>query len=142
MTLAIRQAIFQRWNDSGLDAAIAPLFAGDRSAASASPTLPRAQYTLPAASERTRSRISRELFQDLRFMIWGADDRAVQLFLDLAEGAFVNSESDESNPLAIPEEDGKILSVDFAGESVIQESTAIFQGILQLRIQWCRPIEN
>ncbi len=141
MTLEIRKAIFARWNDSGLNESISPLYAGDREGTSGGSTLPRAQYTLPAANERTQSRRTREMMQDVRFQIWGTDDRSVQQFLDLAEAAFVNSEADESNPFAIPEDDGEVLSVNFAGQSVIQESTSVFQGILQLRIQWCRPNE-
>jgi hypothetical protein len=142
MTLAIRKAIFARWNDAGLDEEIAPLYAGDRDGAPEGSTLPRAQYSLPATTERTRSRTARELIQDVRIQIWGADDSDVQQFVDLAEEAFLDAEADGTDPLVIPEGDGKVLSVDFAGKSVIQETTSVFQGILQLQIQWCRSISS
>lgn len=140
MTLAIRKAVVKRWNDAGLDAMIAPLFAGERDAAPEGSALPRAQYSLPLASERARSRVSRELIHEVRIQIWGPGADTVQQLVDMAEAAFVDSEAAIAQPLAIPVGEGRILSVDFAGQAVIQESTTVFQGILQLRVQWCRSV--
>jgi hypothetical protein len=140
MTLAIRKAIFARWTNTGLEETIAPLYPGERDAAPAGSPLPRAQYSLPSETERARSRTSQELIQDVRFQIWGTDDARVQQYVDLAEAAFVNSERAAAHPLVIAAEVGRVLSVDFAGQAVLQEATSVFQGILQLRIQWCRPI--
>lgn len=140
MTLALREAIYARWNNSGLSAVIAPLYPGDQEAAPEQTPLPRAQYELPSDIQRTRSRSSRELLQDLRLHVWGSDDATVQQHLDLMEAAFVDSEAVPVNPLSISLAEGRVLSVDYVGKAVIQEAASVFQGILQLRIQWCRPI--
>jgi hypothetical protein len=73
MTLTIRKAIFERWSNAGLAESIAPLYAGERGAAPEGTPLPRAQYSLPSESERTRSRSTRELIQEVRIQIWGTD---------------------------------------------------------------------
>ena len=140
MTLALREAIYDRWNNAGLATAIAPLYAGERDAAPERTPLPRAQYSLPADTERTRSRGSRELLQDLRFQVWGTNDATVQQYVDLIEAAFVDSESASTNPLSLAPADGRILSVDYVGQAVLQETASVYQGVLELRVQWCRAI--
>ena len=140
MTLALREAIHDRWDNAGLATAVAPLYPGARDAAPERTVLPRAQYSLPGDTQRTRSRGSRELLQDLRFQVWGTEDATVQQYVDLIEAAFVDSESASTNPLSLAPADGRILSVDYVGQVVIQEEASVFQGLLELRIQWCRAI--
>jgi len=138
MTMALREAIFARWVNTGLHETIAPLYPGESEAAPEGAPLPRAQYSLTGSTLGVQSRGSREILQDVQFQIWGRDDSTVQQFVDEVESRFVDAESAPTAPLAIPSAAGRVLSVDFAGQTVIQEAAAVFQGVLQLRIRWCR----
>lgn len=142
MSLAIREAVYSRWNAAGLDTSIAPLYAGDESASPEGSALPRAQYALPDDSQRARSRGSRELLQTLRFQVWATGDRTAQEYVDLIEASYVNSETAQSDPFAVAASAGTILDVRYRGQAVVQEDEAVFQGVLDLEVQWVKPISG
>ncbi len=139
MSVKLREAVFSRWNDAGLDGSIAALYPGVEVAAPEGTALPRVQYSLPTDSEQSRSRGSRELLQPLRFQVWGTDDTTVGQYVDAIEAAYVNSESAQSDPLSIPASIGTVMSVDYVSKAVVHEDDALFQGIVQLEIQWFKP---
>ncbi len=142
MTLALREAIYTRWENTGLTSSVAPLYAGERDAAPEQTPLPRAQYNLSVDTQRTRSRGAQELLQNVRFLIWGSDDATVQQHLDRVEAAFVDAELADENPFSLPPDDGRILSVDYVSQAIVQENRALFQGVLDLQIQWCRTFST
>ena len=138
MSLALSQAIYRRWNDANLDGAIAQLFFGDRDAAPESTPLPRAQYSLAIDRPRVRSRVSIEVIQPVRFLVWASTDSAVTGYLDAIENAYQNCEAAHTSPLSLIADDGTILSVDSAGRTVLQENEQVFRGILQIDVQWIK----
>jgi hypothetical protein len=139
MTLAIHEAVVRRWNDAGLDSAVASLYPGERWAAPESMPLPRAGYSLSGDMLRNQSRGSRELVQPVRLVVWGLSDAFVAGSLESIAAAFLDSQSAAVNPLSLPAEAGSILSVEYGGRSVVQQDETLFQGVLEINIQWAKP---
>jgi hypothetical protein len=101
--------------------------------------LPRAGYSLSGDMLRNQSRGSRELVQPVRLVVWGLSDAFVAGSLESIAAAFLDSQSAAVNPLSLPVEAGSILSVEYGGRSVVQQDETLFQGVLEINIQWAKP---
>ena len=143
MTTEIADAVKSRWDDASLDTSIAALYPGsDGDEGESSPegtSLPRAEYVLPQDSEGRRSRGTREMFQPLRFRVWGANSRTVRGYIVSIESSFVNSQLATPNPLSIASSVGTILGVNHVGKGSQKEDEGIYGGIVNLSIHWAKP---
>ncbi len=139
MTTEIADAVKSRWDNASLDTSIATLYPGDEESNPEGTDLPRAEYVLPDDREGRRSRGTREMFQPLRFMVWGTNSRTTRGYVDSIESAFVNSEIAATNPFSIASSVGTILGVNHVGKGSIKVDEAIYQGIVNLSIHWAKP---
>ena len=143
MTTEIADAVKSRWDDAGLDVSIATLYVGsedDDSESSPEGTLlPRAEYVLPQDSEGRRSRGWVEIFQPLRFRVWGTNSRTVRGFVDSIESKFVNSEIATANPLSIASSVGTVHGVNRVGKASQEEDEGIYGGVVNLSVHWSKP---
>lgn len=139
MTTEIADAVKSRWDDAGLDVSIATLYVGDEESNPEGVTLPRAEYVLPDDGEGRRSRGTREIFQPLRFMVWGTLSKTVRGYVDSIESAFVNAEDAATNPFSIASSVGKIMGVNYVGKGSIKVDEAIYEGVVNLSIHWSKP---
>ncbi|MCH7681390.1 hypothetical protein IID10_18835, partial [candidate division KSB1 bacterium] len=102
-------------------------------------SLPRAEYVLPDDREGRRSRGTREMFQPLRFMVWGTNSRTTRGYIDSIESEFVNSEVALANQFSIASSVGKILGVNYVGKGSIKVEEGIYEGVVNLSVHWSKP---
>ena len=139
MTTEIADAVKSRWDDAGLDVSIATLYVGDDESSPEGTSLPRAEYILLDDSPGRRSRGSREMFQPLRFMVWGTNSRTTRGYVDSIESSFVNSEIAITNPFSIASSVGKILGVNHVGKGSVKVEEGIYEGVVNLSVHWSKP---
>ncbi len=142
MTTEIADAVKSRWDNASLDTSIATLYAGSEDEGESSPEgtdLPRAEYVLPLDSEGRKSRGWVEMFQPLRFRVWGTNSRTVRGYVDSIESSFVNSEKAATNPFSIASSVGVIHGVNRGGKASQKEDEGIYGGIVNLSIHWSKP---
>jgi len=126
-------AVYNRWNDAGLNSSIAKLYpAGDSPGAKAGTTgtpestsKPRAEYTL-SLSPPQKTRGSRRYSGSLFISVWGDTKEGVDAYISSIYDAFVNSESAASNPLSIS--NGTVLIVDDGSSDVNKVDDNTFRG--------------
>ncbi len=134
-------AIFNRWNDAGLNTSIAKLYpAGEQKSTTqnkaGSPegsALPRAEYFVMRGAPKSKSRNSRIYQAVATIKVRGT--RAIQVagFVDAINEAFVNSETSSSNPFSFSVSDA--LDVDDGGVWSGKADDGVFEGELTLLIQ-------
>ena len=139
MTTEIADAVKSRWDDAGLDVSIATLYVGDEESSPEGESLPRAEYILLQDREGRRSRGTREMFQPLRFNVWGTNSRTTRGFVDSIESSFVNSEIATTNPFSIASSVGTILGVNHVGKGSVKVEEGIYEGVVNLSVHWSKP---
>lgn len=144
MSREIAKAVFDRWNNAGLDVSIATLYAGAKTARSqhnvagppAETDLPRAEYSLEPDNVNNVSRGSRIKRQPIRFQVWYRRHKDAGDAVDLIEGAYVNSEQAGTSPLVLPASAGVILGVEDDSGSVHKQDDEVFQGVKTIVVLW------
>ncbi len=139
MTTEIADAVKSRWDDASLDSSIATLYVGDEESSPEGTSLPRAEYVLLQDRPGRRSRGSREMFQPVRFNVWGTNSRTTRGYIDSIESSFVNSEVAVANPFSIASSVGTILGVNHIGKDSVRVDEGIYQGVVNLEIHWSKP---